>query len=78
MPVSNDTNLLQMLTTQMHTLLALTVAREKHSKNYFDLEPQQRDDVESLVAGMIRHYWNYYAPESLLGMAQGAKSDSVQ
>jgi hypothetical protein len=78
MPASNDTNLLQMLATQIHTLLVLTVAREKHSKNYLDLEPQQRDEVEGIVAGMIRHYWNYYAPENLLGMAQGAKSDSVQ
>jgi hypothetical protein len=78
LPTSNNTNLLQMLCTQLHVLLAVTVARDKFAKSYHDLVPLERDETEGIVGGMIRHYWRHYAPEDLLGMAKGASSDSVQ
>ena len=78
MTASNDTNLLQMLCTQLHVLLAVTMAREKFGKSYHELQPVEKDEIEGLVGGMIRHYWTYYAPENLLGMVQSSKPGSVQ
>lgn len=78
MPISNESNSLQMLTTQMHVLLVLTVSREKFQKHYLDLEPAQREEVEGLVGGMIRHYWKHYDPSNLLGMVAPSTPGSVQ
>jgi len=78
MPISDETKMLQMLATQMHVLLAITAARDMHAKSYHELGQVEKDQIEGIVGGMIRHYWNFYAPDNLLGMLQSSSSDSVQ
>ena len=57
---SDETIATQVLATQLHALLVLTVARDRFGKAYFDLQDTERDEVEGTVGGMLRHYWQYY------------------
>lgn len=76
--MSDENKLLQMLTTQLHVMLVWTISRERFGRGYHELEDHEKEQVEGIVIGMIRHYWKHYDAGSLLGMVQSSSSDSVQ
>jgi hypothetical protein len=52
--MDEQTNLLRILAGQLHSLLVLTIAREKFSKGFLELNAQDADDAVASAQAMTK------------------------
>ena len=64
-----DGDYFRLLVSQLHVLLAMTLAREKFGRGYLELTDAERDEVEGWVTGMTKHYFLHYTEQAVEKMA---------
>jgi hypothetical protein len=76
--MDEHSNLLRLLCGQLHSLLVLTVAREKFGKGFLELSEQQSNDAVASAESLTRFFAIQMTPERVQKMLEPNPPEQIQ